>query len=202
MATSRKNKKTKPVDAPGWMVNLIVLGFGLILTLMGLVLLVGIVQLKVLNCTRLEPSQYTCVLESRLLGIWPLSSTPLKLAGARLAQEISESTSTDDEGRTRTSKSTLYWVALITDGGEVALDTGSSSWIGSKQETVNRINAFVRSRATGSLQVYGDWTSLLFVWAPLLPLVFGLLLVRGIVKEIGAKFTLFRSVHELRARRR
>jgi len=197
MATSRKNKKIKPVDAPEWMVNLVVLGFGMIFTLGGLVLLVSIVQLKVLNCTRLEPSQYTCVLESRLLGIWAFSSTPLRLSGARLAHEVSESTSQDDKGRTRTSQSTLYWVGLITVGGEVALDTGSSSWIGSKQQTVDRINAFVRSRTTGPLQVYGDWTPLLFVWAPLFPLVFGLLLLKVTVKEIGAN--LFRNVHQLMA---
>lgn len=202
MATSRKNSKTKQVDQPKWMGILVSLAFGVMLTLIGLVFLVGIVQVKVLNCTRLEPSQYTCVLEWKLLGIWPLSSTPLRLSGARLAQEISESTSQDDEGRTRTSKSTLYWVILITEGGEVALDTGRSSWIGSKQQTVERINAFVRSRAASSLQVYGDWTSLLFVWAPLLPLVFGLLLLRGTVKDIGAKFTLFRNVHKPMARPR
>ncbi len=197
MATSRKNKKIKPVDAPEWMVNLVVLGFGMIFTLGGLVLLVSIVQLKVLNCTRLEPSQYTCVLESRLLGIWAFSSTPLRLSGARLAHEVSESTSQDDKGRTRTSPSTRSWVAWFTDGGEVALDTGSSSWIGSKQQTVDRINAFVRSRTTGPLQVYGDWTPLLFVWAPLFPLVFGLLLLKVTVKEIGAN--LFRNVHQLMA---
>jgi protein-S-isoprenylcysteine O-methyltransferase Ste14 len=61
MVTSRKNKKTKRVDASDWMTNLIVLGFVVIFTLAGLVLLVAFMQVNVLTCTRLEPS---------LLFIW------------------------------------------------------------------------------------------------------------------------------------
>lgn len=190
MATSRKSTKTKRTDPPKWGSILGSLTFGLVFTLGGLLFLVAFAQVKVLTCTRLEPSQSSCVLESKLLGVLPLGSTSLPgLQGARVAHEISESTYKDDKGRTRTSQSTLYWVALITDGGEVALDTGRSSWIGSKQQTADRINAFVRSRETGSFQAYGDLTSLLFVWAPLLFLVPGLFILMGTAKEIGAKFT-------------
>lgn len=166
------------------------LAFGSVFFLLGLLILVILVQVKVLSCTRPEPSQITCVLESKLLAVVPLSSTPLPgLRGARVAQEWSESTSEDSRGRSQTRRSLVYWVALITDKGEVALDTGKSSWVGSKERTVQHINAFVQNPTSQSLHAYGDLTSLLFIWAPLLFMAPGLFIFIGAAKEMTAKFT-------------
>jgi len=188
MARPRKKIKTKRVDRPKWWAILMNLVFGLVFTLSGLLCLVVFAQVNVLTCTRLEPSQPSCVLESRLLGVLPLNSTPLEgLRGARVADKISESTYEDSNGRTRTRQTKFYWIALITDEGEVDLDALTSGWIGQKQHTADRINAFVRDPGEKRLQAYSDLTSLFFIWAPLLFLTPGLYMLMGTAEEIKLK---------------
>lgn len=188
MATSKSKINPKPTERPQWRDILSSLAFGSLFALSGLIFLIAFLQVKVLNCTRLEPSQVTCGLESKLLGVVPLGSRPVPgLQGARLAEELSESTYEDSRGRRQTRYSQLYWVALLTAEGELALDTGRSSWVGSKAQTVERINAFVRSRESGSLRVYGDRSALLFSWAPLLFMAPGLFILKGTAKSLKLK---------------
>lgn len=190
MSTSRKKRKLeRPVRIKrGGMLGS--LAFGLAFFLPGLLILVNMVQVKVLSCTRLEPSQISCVLESKLLAVVPLSSTPLPgLWGARVAQEWTESTSEDSQGRSQTRQYLAYWVALMTTKGEVALDSGKSDRIGSKERTVQNINAFIQNPASQSLHAYGDLSPLLYIWAPLLFMAPGLFIFIGAAKEIVAKFT-------------
>jgi hypothetical protein len=162
-----QNLTTRQKAGQGWLINLVAVFWGLVMTVALTFGLVTLLQVRVLSCTRLESTQYSCQLKSNLLGLIPLRSTPIiGLQGATVKHEVVESTNEDNNGRSRTTRSTVYWVVLATGQGEVELDIVKDGGSGSKLETAERINAFVRDPAAKSLQVRGDLTHLF--WLPLI----------------------------------
>jgi len=130
--------------------------YGLAFTACGCLFSLIFGQAATLTCTRVEPSQIECVRESKWLGWLPVSSASLQhVQGAEVAQ------SCDDEGCT-------YRVELSTAEGTVPLTSYYSSGSQSKQETADRVNAFLKDLRESSLTVKSDAGLLAFV----LPLVF------------------------------
>jgi len=191
MTTQRKKIEMKSVHYQNWrkmlyklLVGLGGIAFGLVFTMSGWVFLRWMAEVRVLTCTRLEPAQYECVLQSTLLGVVPLSSTPIEgLREARVKPIESETTDTDSQGHTQTRLTTLYGVVLVTDGGEVDLDTAWSGGMEPKARTVYRINAFVNNSESMSLRVHSNLTTLFFIWAPLIFLAPGLIALLVTIKN-------------------
>lgn len=174
----RPTFKTRGAYSWDWRTFLPMLLFGLVFTLGGALVLWFMLQVNVLTCTRLESTQYNCVLQSKLLSLVSLHTEPIiGLQGAKLKQEVVHSTSTDSNGRSRTRSETVYWVVLVTSEGEVSLDNDHSSWIGPKQDITDQINAFVDNPEVQSLQVHSDLTYLLLIPIPFIFLAIGLLLI-------------------------
>jgi hypothetical protein len=151
---------------------------GIACTLLGLLLLGSMVRIKILSCTRLEPSQIDCLLQMRVLGFIPLKTTPvIGLQGAKVKAEQVTSTREDSSGRQRTETDTVYTAILLTQAGEVALDVSTSGWLGSRQKRVEQINAFIHDAQAQSLRVYSDLSHLFLIWLPFLMLAIGLVLL-------------------------
>jgi hypothetical protein len=130
--------------------------FGLVFTACGCLASYIFGQQTTLTCTRLEPIQIECVKQSKWAGLLPLGEESIRhLQGAGVAQ------SCDEDGCT-------YRVELDTTEGTVPLTAFYSSGSKSKQETADRIDAFVQNSRERSLTVKSDAGLLGF----LLPCVF------------------------------
>jgi hypothetical protein len=94
-----------------------------------------------LTCQRVETTQVECLKESKWLGQVSMSEASIQgLEGAWVAE------SCDEDGCT-------YRVEMDTADGRVPLTSYYSSGARSKHETADRINAFLRNPAEGSLTV-------------------------------------------------
>lgn len=183
MITQREKIETKSGQHQSWRKMLYKLmawlggiAFGLVFTLSGWVVLRVLAEVKVLTCTRLEPAQYECALQSTLFGVVPLSSTPIEgLQGARVKPVESGTTYTDSQGFTQIRPIMTYGVILVTAGGEVDLDTVWSSGRESKEQTAVRINDFVDNSETRSLRVHSNLRRLFISWMSLIFLAPGLI---------------------------
>lgn len=156
MKTKVKTKKdtVEVFSVRDWLLliflTLIAVGFTVLLS----TALVSLAQIRTLACTRLEPAQYNCVLQSKVLGLVPVSTTPIDLRGAYLDSEVVERTSSDGKS---TGSQTLYSVVLQTNGGDVHLDITSSASYWLRQRIVDRINTFVQDRQVKSLRAHSDF---------------------------------------------
>ena len=139
MSKTRKTKKqtnVQPQAQPRPTVNGLELVFGLIFTLGGLFFFVTMAQVRILSCTRLEPSQQACVLQNSLLGLVPLKSAPLEeLQGAKVEESMVTTTNKDSQGHSRTDNQTVHTVILLTQAGEVALDPSNTSFTTAREQT-------------------------------------------------------------------
>ena len=169
---------------------------GLGLIMFGWVFLRVLAEVRVLVCTRLEPAQYECTLQSTLFGIVPLSSMPLEgLRGATVKPIESVKTYTDSQGHTQIHPITSYGVVLRTARGDVDLDTVWSSGSESKEGTASRINDFVDNSETKSLRVHSNLKRLFISWMPMIFMGLGLLVLGEIIaNSIRFLFKLVRLI--------
>jgi hypothetical protein len=169
---SRKKGKGQSGGPPRYRVNGIELIFGLVLTLFGVLFMLGMGQVKTLTCNRLEPSQIECLMQARLLGIISLKRTPVEgLQGAKIEMETRYSQ--DSDGRSRNE--TFYTVYLLTKAGQIEFDASGNNTVGSREQTAQQINDFINNPSDKSLQVQSDRGHFFLLLAPLLFLTLGLL---------------------------
>jgi hypothetical protein len=188
MAKSKKGKKgnVQSGEPRRYRVNGFELIFGLALSLFGVLFMVWMGQVKTLTCTRLEPSQFECLMQSRLLGLIPLKSTSVEgLQGAKVETETVTRNSQDSSGRSRTRNETFHILYLLTQAEQIEFDASGNDVVGSREQSAQQINDFINDPGAKSLRVQSDRGHFFLLVAPLLSLALGLLALGKCARDFG-----------------
>lgn len=186
MSKRVKKGKGQSKETPRYKVNGFELIFGLALTFFGVLFMVWMGQVKILTCARLEPSQYECLMQSRLLGVIPLNSMPVEgLQGAKVETETVTRSSQDSNGRSQTRNETFHTLYLLTEAGQVEFDASGNDVVGSREQSAQQINNFINDPTAMSLRVQSDRGHFFLLLAPLLSLALGLLALGKCARDFG-----------------
>jgi len=190
MKTTKNVKTLKPnawKDTFTFYASLVLLSVaGLLLIVLPLMTLMSRIQARTLICIRLEPRQHQCRLETKLLGVVPLRTTPIiKLSKAGIAHEEVSYTSTTSNDQTITKYQTRYSVVLITASANIPLDAVGSTEYGPKQALAGRINAYLDDPQETSLRVRGYSLGWGGVVGFLIPMAMGLACLAPALVGIG-----------------
>ena len=138
--------------------------FGLIFLGAGVFSVIVFSRVGELSCTRLEPSSYTCVRDTKLFGLVPLEKEQLPTIRQAYLSE-----SCDEDGCS-------YRVDMRTDEGDIALVGYYSGGIGAykqQEEKMNQINAFVSDPDAEELTLVAGLSEILLSFMPMIFVVIG-----------------------------
>lgn len=133
--------------------------FGLLFLGVGILAVFIFSRIGELSCTRLEPSYFTCVRNTKLFGIVPFGEDELPTIRQAYVSE-----SCDSDGCS-------YRVDMVTDEGDISLVdyyTGGMGAYNRQTEKVTQINAFVNDSNVETLDIGAGLSEILLSFLPML----------------------------------